>query len=171
MLYYAAEGTAAGVQMEHILKYADLMDGRSDPKSVLMAFREATRLLTKSSKKEAEVESAFAQDFRLVIANRVFIQKNSDINADFLETVQKNLKIDFEHIDFEAETESLSEIERWLKEKIQANFVNVHLPEGLVDRKYHGARMVRATPYDSNMKIFHFFYKKSIFFVKFFVFF
>ncbi|OQV14115.1 hypothetical protein BV898_11690 [Hypsibius exemplaris] len=35
MLYYAAEDSPAGRQMEHILKFADLMDGRADKRAVL----------------------------------------------------------------------------------------------------------------------------------------
>ncbi|OQV14116.1 putative Heterochromatin-associated protein MENT [Hypsibius exemplaris] len=145
MLYYAADGTLAGRQMEHILKYSDLMDGRADLRAVLLAFRDATRALMKNTKKTLEDECAVAHEFQMVLANRIFLQRDSNINPEFLEIVQKNLKIDFEHVNFdEAADAGLTEIERWLKEKIKSRFAET-VPQDLVDHNYTGPRMVIAS--------------------------
>ncbi|OQV14111.1 putative Heterochromatin-associated protein MENT [Hypsibius exemplaris] len=146
MLYYAAEDSPAGRQMEHILKFADLMDGRADKRAVLMAFRDATRTLTKISSKAVESDShSLAREFHMAVNNRVFIKRNTLLNPDFLETIKKNLKIEFEHINFDEEADAdLSKLEKWLKEKLKANF-NEILTDDLVDHSYTGPRMVIAS--------------------------
>ncbi|OQV14109.1 putative Heterochromatin-associated protein MENT [Hypsibius exemplaris] len=146
MLYYASEDTHAGRQIENILKYSEMMDGRADSRAVLMAFREAVRVLTKNSAKEVEEENfSVAHEFRMVLGNRVFLQRDSHINPEFLEMIQKNLRIEFENVNFDEDADAgLTEIERWLKEKIQARF-KVSVPSDLVDHEYTGPRMVIAS--------------------------
>lgn len=141
LLYYASEGTAAHRQLEAVLHFLDLFDGRSEKRAVLMAFREAIAVLTKHGKSGPEnalfpEEALFAREFSLHFANKLFVQKGADLHDEFLDSMQKNLKIEVEILELNSDSEnSKREIERWLAEKVQ-NRLSASIPNDLIDPVY-----------------------------------
>ncbi|XP_055340130.1 leukocyte elastase inhibitor-like [Paramacrobiotus metropolitanus] len=147
MLYYASEGTSANRQMENILRFEDMFDGRAEAKMVLMAFRCATKILTKIKEMESRHGAADnkARDFHMIIHNKIFVQQDIDLQADFLSSIERNLMINVERLQFKDDVElGKAEIEKWLRQKL-ANRFSAHIPHNLIDPTYTGPRAIIAS--------------------------
>ena len=114
--------------------YRNLFDKRSEAKLILLAFRQAIKTFTKHQSKEDDPNSVNAPEFRLVLINRVFLPRATAevLNPDFVEIVEKNLKIDFEILDSSLDAQETEKaIEQWLdnSQKVKHRF-DVRIPTG-----------------------------------------
>ena len=149
MLYYASEGTQSNYQMEHILQYRHVYDGKADEKFILMAFREAFLSLGKIRQETPvffDQEEELIQGFQLIFTNKIFIQKDVDTHCNFLENIQRNLKFEVEVLDLKSAeiNEDKEKLKIWLKEKLRKDF-NIDADSVKVDENFHGPRAILVT--------------------------
>ncbi|OQV14110.1 putative Heterochromatin-associated protein MENT [Hypsibius exemplaris] len=144
MWYLAANGKAER-QLDQLLGYQALFEGRAEPKNIQMAFREALKTFCRTSSNDSEEArnghlDASATPFQLILRNHLFIQPNSGVKAQFIETVRKYLSVDSEEVDFFQRSCGRKEMTKWLTEQAGALDLT-KIPPVAMDGLFEGNRM------------------------------